>query len=303
MSGSSRLVALNTGSSQPLRWIAGLAVATIFVLVDPPTRTISADSKQYSVVARVEAKSVGLTRDEIVVKIGNMRVPATAIQASPDIPRHIALVVDAGPNQANVLSKEKELAIALMNELSDASTCFSIIRAGISWKTEAATSDRSLATESIRGMAGDTGKNANIPVYDAIGSAIRQISLLPGFHAVIFIGEGNDGGSSLRYIELRSLAESNQVAFFAVLVADHSLRGPKSILRYGWNLQELTSDTAGIFLENSKTPKATWRLRESVRGLRLVTFEMASSPSGRYKISVSSKRNQRFSAQKAIVIP
>jgi hypothetical protein len=303
MSGSSRLVALNTGRSQHLHWVAGLAVATIFALLVPPTGTTSADNQQYSVVARVDAKSAGLIRNEIVVRVGNMRVPAAAIHASPDIPRHIAIVVDAGPNQANALLKEKKLAIALMDELSDASTSFSIIRAGISSKTEAATSDRSLATESIRGMAGDLGKNANIPVYDAIGSAIRQISLTPGLHIAIFIGEGNDGGSILRYTELRSLAESNQVAFFAVLVADHNLRGTKSILRYGWNLRELTSGTAGIFLENPKMQTATRRLRESVRGLRLVTFEMASSPSGRYKISVSSNRNQRFKSQKAIVIP
>jgi len=303
MSRSSRLVALNTGRSQPLRWVAGLAVATIFTLLVPPTGTTSADNRQYSIVARVDAKSAGLTRNEIVVRIGNMRVPAAAIHANPEIPRHIAIVVDAGPNQANALSKEKELAIALMNELSDASTSFSIIRAGISSKTEAATSDRSLATESIRGMAGDMGKNTNIPVYDAIGSAIRQISPNPGFHIVIFIGEGNDGGSILRYTELRSLAESNQVAFFAVLVADHSLRGTKSILRYGWNLRELTGDTAGIFLENQKTPKATRRLSESVQDLRLISFGMPSMQSGQYNISVSVRRGKRLHVEKAMVVP
>ena len=121
--------------------------------------------------------------------------------------------------------------------------------------------------------------------------------------AVIFIGEGNDGGSKLRYAELRNLAESNRIAFFAALVANHSLRGTKSILRYGWNLRELTSDTAGIFFENQNTSKASWQLSESIRSLRLVTFEIPYPQSGRYKLSVSSKPHKRFKAQKGIVIP
>ena len=57
---------------------------------------------------------------DIVVRVGNVSVPATAIQASPDIPRNIAIVMDTGPDQANVLSKEKEMAVALINALSNA---------------------------------------------------------------------------------------------------------------------------------------------------------------------------------------
>ena len=107
----------------------------------------------------------------------------------------------------------------------------------------------------------------------------------------------------MRYAELRSLAESNQVAFLAALVADHSVRGAKSILRYGWTLQELTSDTAGVFLENQKAPKATRRLSEAVQGLRLIAFEMPSVQPGRYRVSVSAWKGKRLRAQKAIVIP
>jgi len=303
MSESSRLVALNTTRSGPLQSVAGVVVAAIFVVLVAPHGTTKADSQQYSVVARLDAKSAGLISRDVVVRVKNVTVPVTAINARPDIPRNIAIVMDAGPDQANVLSREKELAIALINDLFDASTSFTIASVGTLSKTQATTLDRSVAIQHIREIVGDTGKKSNVAIYDAIGSAILQISLSPSFRVVIFIGEGNDGGSRMRYAELRSLAESNQVAVLAALVADHSLRGAKSILRYGRTLQELTSDTAGIFLENQKTPKAARGLSESVQGLRLIAFEMPSGPPGRYKVSISARRGKRLRAQKAIVIP
>jgi hypothetical protein len=302
MSESSRLLAVITSHSRPLRCVASVAAAIIFVVL-AASRTTKADSQQYSFVARVDAKNAGLTSSEVVVKIGNVSTAATAIKASPDIPRNIAIVVDAGPDQAKVLPKEKGLAIALINELASMGTSFTIVSAGTSSKTQAATLDRSVAIEHIREIAGNSGEKTNVAIYDAICSAVRQISVDSGLHVIIFIGEGNDGGSRLRYAELRNLAESNQIAFFAALVADHSLHGTKSILRYGWYLRELTSDTAGIFLENKKTPKATQRLSESVKGLRLIAFDLPPHQPGRYKISVSARRGRRLHAQKAIVIP
>jgi hypothetical protein len=302
MSKSSRLLAVITGQPWPARCVAAVAVTTMFVVL-AASRTTKADSQQYSLVARVDAKNAGLTSSEIVVKIGNISTAATATKASPDIPRDIAIVVDAGPDQAKVLPKEKDLAIALINELAGVGTSFTIVSAGTSSKTRAATLDQSVAIEHIREIASDSGEKTNVAIYDAIGSAVRQLSLSPGFHIIIFIGEGNDGGSRLRYAKLRSLIESNQVAFFATLVADHSLHGTKSILRYGWCLRELTSDATGIFLENPKTPEAKQRLSESVRGLRLITFDAPSQLPGRYKISVSVRRGRGLHAQKAIVIP
>jgi hypothetical protein len=302
MSEPSRLVPLNIGRSVCVPSVAGAIVAIIFI-VPFASRTTKANSQQYSVVARVAARSAGLTSRDIVVRVENVSVPAIAIRASPEIPRNIAIVLDAGPDQAKVLAKEKDLAIALINELASPATSFTIAKAGTSPTAEATTLDRSAAIDHIREIAADSGEKTNVPIYDAIGSAIRQISVAPGLRIVIFIGEGNDGGSRLGYPELRSLAESNQIAFFSALVADHSLRGPKAILRYGWNLRELTSDTAGIFLENTKTQMATRRLTENVRDLRLIAFEMPPRQSGRYKVSVKSLQGKRLPAQNAIVTP
>jgi hypothetical protein len=300
---SSRLVAQNKRCPWFLRCVPRAFVAAIVTLPCALSGTTNADDRQYAVVARVDAKSETLTLKDVVIKVGSVSVRATAIKASPETPLNVAIVVDAGPDQGGVLSREKALAVALINQLSDAGTIFTIARAAISPQKEEPTLDRRLAIEYIRDLAGDRGGNQNIAVYDALGSAIRQISLSPGLRAIIFIGEGNDGGSNLRYAELRSLAESNHVACFAVLITDHSLRGTKSILRYGWNLRELAGDTTGIFLENPKTPNATRRLSENVRRLRLIAFEIPFHPSGRYKISVSSLRGKRLLAQKSILIP
>jgi hypothetical protein len=299
----SRPVPLNSSRSGPLQSAAGVVVATIFVVFFAPHGTTKAQGQRYSVVARVDAKSAGLISRDIVVRVENVSASAKAISASPDIPRNIAIVMDTGPDQAKVLSKEKDLAIALINELSDAGTSFIINSVGTSSKIQATTLDRSVAIEHIRKITEDNGEKTNVPIYDAIGLAIRQISATPGLRVVIFIGEGNDGGSRLRYPELRNLAESNHIACFAALIADHSLRGAKSILRYGRDLQELTSDTACILLENQKTLRATQRLIESVRGLRLVAFEMPFRGPGRYKILVLSPQGKRLRAQKAIAIP
>jgi hypothetical protein len=298
MSESSGLVVLKTNRVRP----AGVLVATLFAVLVAPSATTAANSPQYSVIARVDKKSAGLTSRDIVVRVENVSVPASAIQASPDIPRNIAIVIDTGPDQASVLSKEKSLAIALIGSLSDPSTSFVIDTARISSQAHPATLDRSAAISQIGDILGDAGKKRNVSIYDAIDSAIRQISLSPGLRVVVFIGEGNDGGSSVRFEELRSVAESNQIAFFAALFADHSLRGTKSVLRYGWNLRELAGDSVGIFLETPKPGKANQRFSEAIQGLRLVTF-MISSPPGRYKTSIYSKRRERVKARRAMVIP
>lgn len=279
---------------------ASIVVGFLGLIAFPPTAR--ADTSQYAAVARLDPKDTSLNASEIVVRVGDRRSPAAAIQAIPDIQRSIAIVMDRGPDQKSALSREKELAIALINEFSDGGTTFTIATAGTPSSLEV-TLNQPIAIERIRNIAVATGMKANVPIYDPIGAAIRHISRSPGLRIVIFIGEGNDGGSRMRYLELRSLAESNQVAFFAALVADHSLRGTKGILRYGWQLRELSSETAGAFLENDRTPEAIRRLSENIRGLRLISFELPRLKPGRYKISMQDRQGKRLRSQNAIVIP
>jgi hypothetical protein len=293
----------NNDNFRRLQSIASVFVASILSVFCVSPERGKADGQEYSAVARLGAKSLGLTPSDVTVRIGNIRVSGTEIRTMPDIRRTIAFVIDAGPDQSQVVSREKELAVALIHELSDAVTSFIVVSAVTSSRTLVTALDGPVAIEHIHDISGESGQRRNVAVYDAIGGAIRQISCAPGLRVVIFIGEGNDEGSTLRYPELRNLAESYHIGFFSALVANHSLRGTKSILRYGWNLRELAGDTAGLFVENQKTSKTTRQLSENIRRLRLVTFEMSRPQSGRYKLSVSSKRNGLLKAQKAIVIP
>jgi hypothetical protein len=291
----------NANRCRSLPYVALASVWWLPFLV-PSLRTAKADSRQYTVVGRLDAKSARPTAAEITVRIGDVSVPATTIKTNPEVPRSIAIVLDAGPDQTNALAREKELAIALINEFSNGSTMFTITTAGAPSEPQS-TLERNVATQRVRDVAGASGVKTNVPIYDPIASAIRLISRSPGLRIVVFIGEGNDGGSIVHYPELRSLAESNHIAFFAALVADHSLRGAKSILRYGSNLRELADDTAGVFQENEKTPKATRQLTESIRSLSLFSFDLPLLQPGRYKVSVSQREQRRLHSQKAVTIP
>ena len=93
MSGGSRPPALNMGRSLPSQCVIGVIV-TITCFGSVTSRAAKTDIQQYSVVARVGAKSAGLTSRDIIVRVGKVSVPATDIQSSPDVPRNIAIVMD-----------------------------------------------------------------------------------------------------------------------------------------------------------------------------------------------------------------
>lgn len=124
----------------------------------------------------------------------------------------------------------------------------------------------------------------------------------PGIRVLIFLGGGKDLGSKLSYKELRNVAEANHVACFVLLVADRSHRGPKSMLSHGWWMRELADDTAGIFLENEKMPKAIAKVSENIRAIRLITFEMDFRVPGRHVIRGNATPPLRIRLQKAIFL-
>ena len=133
---------------------------------------------------------------------------------------------------------------------------------------------------------------------------LRQLVSCPNcqeYEFLIVIAEGTDYGSTLGFKELRELVEPRYVTCFVALVDDHPTRGTKSLLRYGWSLQDLAHDTAGTFVENSKNAGRTaTRLGGMVASLRLVTFEITGPPPGRHRVSVSSTSGLRLHTQKAI---
>jgi len=220
-----------------------------------------------------------------------------------EAPMSIGLVIDAGPNQLTVLNREKELASSLIAEISDTKTEFIVIRAGFLAATLANTSTGSIAMSSIQGISAEPGQKSQIPVYRAVALAIEELSLRPGIRVLIIMAEGNDSGSGISYKQLRASAQAQHVSVMTALVADHSTRGSKAILSYGWFLDSLTADTAGVFVDNDRnTPRVVKRLTQAIRSLRLVTFEIDGVSLGRHKMRTSSNSAARLHAQKGLFI-
>ncbi len=159
-----------------------------------------------------------------------------------------------------------------------------------------------LSQDTRSALATEEGKKSGIPIFEAMAAAIAELSRLPGMRVLIIIAEGNDYGSSMGYKGLRDLVQARSVTCLVALVDDHPTRGTKSILRYGWSLQDLASDTAGTFVENTKrVARTAARFGEMVASFRLVTLEIAGLPPGRHRVSVSSPPGLRLHAQKAIL--
>jgi hypothetical protein len=90
------------------------------------------------------------------------------------------------------------------------------------------------------------------------------------------------------FLHCRSGASTFRVSCLIALVDDHPTRGTKSILRYGWSLQDLANDAAGTFVENTKkVARTATRIGEMVAPFRLVALETVKLPPGRQSSSVT----------------
>lgn len=257
---------------------------------------------QQTIVLRADSPNREIDPRALGIIAEGRRASIISVTDASETPMSIALVIDAGPNQSAVLNREKELASSLIAEFSNTTTDFIVIRAGYQAASIVTSSEGSGATSSLQALSAETGKKSQIPVYKALVLAIEELSLRPGIRVVMIIAEGNDSKSGISYKQLRASAQAQHVSFMTVLVADHSARGSKSILRYGWDLQSLASDTAGVFLDNDRNASRTLkRLTEAIRSLRLVTFEIGGLSQGRHRMHTSSKLVGRLHAQKEVI--
>jgi|SRR5581483_2149047 len=261
------------------------------------------DELQHSVVLRADSPNREIDPRDLGITAEGRRASVVSVTDASEAPMSIALVMDAGPNQSAVLNREKEIASSLIAGLSDTTTDFIVIRAGYQAANIATGSVGSITMSSLQALTAETGKKSQMPVYKAVALAIEELSLRPGIRVLMIIAEGNDSRSGISYKQLRASAQAQHVSVMTVLVADHSARGSKSVLRYGWDLQSLASDTAGVFLDNDRNISRTLkRLTEAIRSLRLVTFEIDGVALGRHRLHTSSNSVGRLHAQKDVFI-
>jgi hypothetical protein len=252
------------------------------------------DKKAETIIARLDPPDRKVMPGEVKIVTEGKRLNALTVSDPSTTPLNVAFVIDARPDQSRVLNKEKDLALAILNAL--------VVRAGHHHTVYPATADRGEATRLIQSLASEEGKKLGIPIFEAMTAATGELSRLLGVRVLIIIAEGNDYGSNTGYKGLRDLVQARSVSCLTALVDDHRTRGTRSILRYGWSLQDLASDTAGAFVENSKkVVRPATRFGEMAASFRLVTLETVELPAGRHRISVAGPSGVRLHAQKALV--
>ena len=256
---------------------------------------------QQTIVLRADSPNREIGPQDLGITAAGRRGSILSVMNPFEAPMSIALVVDAGPNQLAVLDREKEIASSLIAEFSNARTDFIVIRAGYQAKNIVTTSAGPVVMSSLQALRAETGKKSQIPIYKAVALAIEELSLRPGIRVLIIIAEGNDSRSGISYKQLRASAQKQHVPVMTVLVADHSARGRRSALLYGWDLRSLASDTGAIFLDNDRnTSRTLKRLTEAIRSLRLVTFEIDGLSQGHHRMHTSSNSVGRLHVQKEV---
>lgn len=267
------------------------------------THAVMTSNAERTIVLRADSPERSINPQEFELSLEHRRANVVSVRDSSEAHLTMALVIDTGPNQSKVLEREKQLASSLVTQFADSPTQFVVVRGGYAAKKVADTSESQVAIEGIDTLTSETGKKSLIPIYKAIALAIGELSLRPGIRVLIVIAEGNDSGSGIRYKQLRASAQAQHISVTTALVASHSTRGSKAILSYGWDLQSLAGDTAGIFVDNDRnTRRVTDRLTRMIRSLRLVTFEFEGPSPGSYRVSTSASSVGRLHAQKFIVI-
>lgn len=261
------------------------------------------DDMGHSIVLRADSPNREIGPRDLGIATEGRRGNVVSVMDASEAPMSIALVIDAGPRQSGVLNREKELASSLIAEFSDTKTEFIVIRAGYQATNITTTSAGPVAMSSIQALNVETGNKSQVPIYKGVALAIDELSLHPGIRVLVVIAEGNDSRSGISYKELRASTQAQHVSVMTALVADHSTRGSKAILSYGWDLQSLVGDTAGVFIDNDRnTPRAVKRLTQAIRSLRLVTFEIDGVSLGRHRMHTSANSVGRLHAQKDVVI-
>ena len=252
------------------------------------------------IVLRADSPDRKIGPESVTIAAGGREANALSVTTSVEGPLTIALVIDVGPNQATVLCREKEIASGLIANLPETTT-FLVIRGGFQPAKSAGTS----TFDSVQLLTNEAGpgRRSNIPIYDAVALALKELSARPGVRVAVVIAEGNDSRSRINYKTLRLLAQAQHTSVMTIIVADHATRGSKGIYTYGWDLRDLSSKTAGISIDNDKnTARVVRKLARAIRSLRVVSFAIGGISLGRHDVHVSSDEVGRLHAQKQICV-
>jgi len=177
--------------------------------------------------------------------------PRAQQQATPSSPELVVLI-DIHPHQDRVLPLEQALAEEVLHKLEQPGKTFSVI----AFSSQAPFLVKSLvpgneAITAIRSVAVEQTKEENFTVHlsDALNLALDQFKGNTGPNSLLIVSEGNDDFTGKLFKQTILRAQQLGVACHVALVADHPLRGSKSIQIYGFNLRRLAGKTQGQYVE------------------------------------------------------
>ena len=161
----------------------------------------------------------------------------------------LGILVDTGMHQKKVIEFERETVNSIADAFKNAATESFVMKYGD--EVELLRDWSRLETGARKAVTGidldmGSGKNRRILLNDAINAALLKLETRNGLtrKALIIIGEGNDAGSAVKYSQIKKLAKSSHVQYFALLVADHPLIGGR-VRRFGFDLYDLAGATNG----------------------------------------------------------
>ena len=192
--------------------------------------------------------------------------PPSRQQVSPSS-HELVVLVDIHPHQDKVLPVELALAEEVIHRLERPGNMFSIIvfgsQAPVLVKShvqagEAITAVRTVTLEQTQETI------FTVHLHGALSLALDQFTNDTRPKSLLVISEGNDDFVGKTFKQTVARAQQLRVGCDVAMVADHPLRGSKSIQIYGFELRRLAGKTHGLYLEIGEQQKKLSRYADQL---------------------------------------
>jgi hypothetical protein len=167
-------------------------------------------------------------------------------------PLQVVIVLDVNPNQHKVFALESALATGVLDRLNQRDAAVSLVTFGSQEPVlRIANAKPSNAIDTITNVNLEQSREKYFAVhlYRALDLALNQFKDDPRPKSLLIVAEGREDFGGKQFKQIVSRAHQLRVNCYVALVASHSLRGSKSILKYGFYLSDLARKTHARCIE------------------------------------------------------
>lgn len=179
--------------------------------------------------------------------------PANQAQEGKQQPSlQVVIVLDVNPNQRKVFALESALATGVLDRLNQRDAAVSLVTFGSQEPVlRIANAKPSNAIDTITNVNLEQSREKYFAVhlYRALDLALNQFKDDPRPKSLLIVAEGREDFGGKQFKQIVSRARQLRVNCYVALVASHSLRGSKSILKYGFYLSDLARKTHARCIE------------------------------------------------------